>query len=244
MPDAPNQPDPTPVQLIDVSIERAKRFLEGGGANPKQAAMNLNRARFQLKKIYGEDHALLRHMDPLTSADLEENPRQVIQEHLQRMISIREGLEFAAQRGLKSSSGRKVFIGHGASPAWWELNEFLEKRLKVEVEEFNRAPVAGTTTVERIETMLSQAFFAFLVMTAEDERTDGTIQPRMNVVHETGLFQGRLGARRAIVLLEDGCSEFSNIHGLSQIRFPKGAISAAFEEIRRVFEREGLIRVK
>jgi predicted nucleotide-binding protein len=44
----------------------------------------------------------------------------------------------------------------------------------------------------------------------------------MNVVHEAGLFQGRLGFERAIILLEEGCKSFSNIEGLGQIRFPKG----------------------
>ena len=66
----------------------------------------------------------------------------------------------------------------------------------------------------------------------------------MNVVHEAGLFQGRLGFTKAIVLLEEGCEEFSNIQGLGQIRFPKGNIAAAFEEIRRVLEREDLLRVR
>ena len=76
------------------------------------------------------------------------------------------------------------------------------------------------------------AAIALLVMTAEDEMADGGLQARMNVVHEAGLFQGRLGFTRAIVLLEEGCEEFSNIHGLGQIRFPKGNVSAKFEEIR------------
>jgi predicted nucleotide-binding protein len=63
----------------------------------------------------------------------------------------------------------------------------------------------------------------------------------MNVIHEVGLFQGRLGIERAIVLLEDGCAEFSNIHGLGQIRFPTGNITSVFEEIRCTLEREGLL---
>jgi hypothetical protein len=75
-------------------------------------------------------------------------------------------------------------------------------------------------------------------MTAEDEQLDGTTRARENVVHELGLFQGRLGFNRAIILLEEGCSEFSNIVGLIQIRFPKDKIGAAFEEIRQVLERE------
>jgi len=50
-----------------------------------------------------------------------------------------------------------------------------------------------------------------------------------------------LGWRKAIILLEDGCDEFSNIVGLGQIRFGKGNIQSSFEEIRRVLEREGII---
>jgi predicted nucleotide-binding protein len=89
--------------------------------------------------------------------------------------------------------------------------------------------------------MLDSAAIAFLIMTAEDEMADGALQARMNVVHEAGLFQGRLGFTKSIVLLEGGCEQFSNIEGLGQIRFPPGNISAAFEEIRRVLEREGLL---
>ena len=89
--------------------------------------------------------------------------------------------------------------------------------------------------------MLDAAAIAFLVMTAEDEMADGAMQARMNVVHEAGLFQGRLGFTKAIVVFEEGCAEFSNIDGLGQLRFPKGKISAIFEDVRQVLEREGLI---
>jgi len=41
--------------------------------------------------------------------------------------------------------------------------------------------------------------------------------------------------------LEDGCKEFSIIQGLGQIRFPKGNIKAAFEDIRAVLEREVIL---
>ncbi len=80
-----------------------------------------------------------------------------------------------------------------------------------------------------------------LILTAEDERVDGTVAARQNVIHEVGLFQGRLGFTRAIVMLEHGCEEFPNIEGFGQRRFPAGQIEAAFEEVRRVLEREGLL---
>jgi predicted nucleotide-binding protein len=134
-----------------------------------------------------------------------------------------------------------IFIGHGGSPAWRDLKDFLQDRLGLQWEEFNREPTAGHSTKERLEAMLDSACFAFLVMTGEDERADGTKHARANVIHEVGLFQGRLGFERAIVLLEEGCSEFSNIVGLTQIRFPNGNLIAKSEEIRRVLEREHIL---
>ena len=141
----------------------------------------------------------------------------------------------------RSVQGTRVFIGHGRSHIWRELKDFLEDRLGLLVDEFNRVSSAGIPTTGRQLAMLDSAGFAFLLMTGEDEQTDGQVRARENVVHEAGLFQGRLGFERAIILLEEGCEEFSNITGLGQIRFPKGKIEAAFEEIRQVLEREGVL---
>ena len=140
-----------------------------------------------------------------------------------------------------NAQGQSVFIGHGRSLLWRELKDFINDRLHLPWDEFNRIPVAGVTNIARLSQMLDASGIAFLVLTAEDERVDGTIVARQNVVHEAGLFQGRLGFMRAIVLLEDGCEEFSNVHGLGQIHFPQGHIQSAFEEVRRVLEREGFL---
>lgn len=140
-----------------------------------------------------------------------------------------------------TTNGDRVFIGHGRSPLWRELKDFIQDRLHLEWEEFNREPTAGMATIERLQLMLNGAAFSFLVMTAENDHADKTMHARENVVHEVGLFQGRLGFRKAIVILEEGCSEFSNIMGLNQIRFPSGNISACFEDVRKVLEREGLL---
>jgi predicted nucleotide-binding protein len=140
-----------------------------------------------------------------------------------------------------NTNKKNIFIGHGRSKSWLELKGFLETRLYLTCEEFNRVPVSGKSVIERIKEMLDSSSFAFIVMTAEDEQPDGTMQARMNVIHESGLFQGRLGFERAIILLENGCTEFSNIHGLVQIRFPKNNIAACFEDVRQVLEREAIL---
>lgn len=159
-------------------------------------------------------------------------------------IARRAGSHLARQsrRSARSKEiGTNVFIGHGRSSDWRDLKDFIQDRLNLPWDEFNRVPVAGITNIARLSEMLDASAIAFLVMTGEDEQAGGKLHARMNVVHEAGLFQGRLGFTRAIVLIEEGCEEFSNIQGLGQIRFPKSNIKAAFEEIRQVLEREGIL---
>jgi Predicted nucleotide-binding protein containing TIR-like domain len=136
------------------------------------------------------------------------------------------------------TGGVKIFIGHGHSAEWLKLKNFIQDRLHLIPDKFDMESAAGIATTERLAEMLDDARFAFLVLTGEDEQAVGKLQARQNVIHELGLFQGRLGWKKAIVLLESECDEFSNIAGLGQIRFPKGDIGAAFEQIRAVLERE------
>ena len=136
---------------------------------------------------------------------------------------------------------KKYFIGHGGSPEWLKLRDFLENTLGLEYEEFNRIPQAGRITSIRLKEMLESCCMAFLIMTGEDEHADGTLHARSNVIHEIGLFQAQLGYERAIILREEGCEIFSNIQGITYIPFPKADIEAAFEKIRGVLKRESMI---
>lgn len=142
---------------------------------------------------------------------------------------------------IRKPSEHRVFIGHGRSHVWKDLRDFLERRLNLQIEEFNSDPVAGTTVTDRIDDMLDRCTFAFLVMTGEDEHADASVHARENVIHETGRAQQKLGSKRAIVLLEEGCKAFSNLQGIVYIEFPKAKVRAVFEDIREVLEREKII---
>ncbi len=80
--------------------------------------------------------------------------------------------------------------------------------------------------------------FAILVLTGENTDSAGLLHARENVVHETGIFQGKLGFKRAIVLLEDGCAEFSNLAGVQHIPFAKGNIRETFGDVLATIRRE------
>src|SRR5207245_7946870 len=94
------------------------------------------------------------------------------------------------------------------------------------------------TKCDILEEMMKKSSVALLVLTGEDETADNKLLARQNVVHETGLFQGKLGFSRAIVLKEEGTEEFSNLAGIQQIRFSKGNIKETFGEVLAVLRRE------
>jgi hypothetical protein len=52
-----------------------------------------------------------------------------------------------------------------------------------------------------------------------------------------------IGHRKAIILFEDESEDLSTIIGLNQIRSPIGHITTTFEEIRRVLERKGTLKI-
>ncbi len=137
----------------------------------------------------------------------------------------------------------KVFIGHGRADAWRDLKDHLADKHGIGVEAYEIGARAGQTIGDVLEQMLTQSSFAVLVLTGEVEDTLGGVHARDNVIHELGLFQGRLGFNKAIALVEEGVEEFSNIHGVQQLRFPSGGISRTFGDvlavIRREFPREG-----
>jgi predicted nucleotide-binding protein len=131
-----------------------------------------------------------------------------------------------------------VFIGHGRSGQWRDLKDHLQDKHGYDVEAYEVGARAGHTIRDILESMLSSSSCAVLVMTAEDEQASGDFHPRQNVVHELGLFQGRLGFNRAIMLLEAGAQPFSNMQGIDQVRYAKGNIRETFGEVLAVLRRE------
>lgn len=131
-----------------------------------------------------------------------------------------------------------VFIGHGHSDLWRELKDHLHEKHGYKVEAYETGARAGHTIRDVLEDMANKASFALLVMTAEDEQRSGNMRARQNVIHEAGLFQGWLGFRRTILLIEEGVEEFSNVHGLQHIYFSRNNIKETFGEIPATLHRE------
>ena len=131
-----------------------------------------------------------------------------------------------------------VFIGHGRDLQWRDMKDHLHEKHGYRVEAYEIGARTGHAVRDVLGDMLSKTSFAILVLTGEDETPDGGFRARQNVIHEAGLFQGRLGFDRAIILLEEGTEEFSNIQGIEQIRFGKKNIKETFGEVLATLRRE------
>ena len=130
-----------------------------------------------------------------------------------------------------------IFIGHGRNKEWKKLAHFLTRKGD-RVETYESGPRAGRWINDVLKDMAASASIAFLIMTGEDKTKEGKMRARQNVVHEIGLFQGKLGQLRAIVLLEEGVEPFSNLSGINYIPFKAGAIGSTFGEVAATIKRE------
>jgi hypothetical protein len=242
----PASPEKPPLELLKGQIQRGEKVRARVPIPLGEYAVWVATIRHYLFRIYGmgasQIDLLFPTVNPKALFESKQDVNPLAAETARRLKAIVSRLDDVTNLGPGGGGDGKVFIGHGRSPVWRELKDFLHDTLGLPWDEFNKESVAGLPTFVRLEEMLSNARFAFLVMTAEEEDEDEKLHARENVVHELGLFQGHLGPRKAIILLENECAEFSNIVGLSQIRFPKGHISACYEQIRGVLQREGLIK--
>jgi predicted nucleotide-binding protein len=91
----------------------------------------------------------------------------------------------------------RIFIGHGRCRQWRDLKDHLQDQHGYDVEAFETGARAGHSIRDILDDMLNASSIAFLVFTAEDETGDGHTRARQNVIHEAGLFQGKLGFSKA-----------------------------------------------
>lgn len=110
---------------------------------------------------------------------------------------------------------RRMFVGHGRSPIWSRVVAHLKDDLGLDdVQAFESASRTSEHIVDILNGFLDTCDAAVVVMTADDRTAEGSGRARQNVIHEIGLFQGRLGFNRVILLQQTGTDDFSNIAGL------------------------------
>jgi len=133
-----------------------------------------------------------------------------------------------------------VFIAHGANSEWLAVRRFIEERFELPVYSFESSSWSGRQVTEALTDCLERCSFAICVLTAEDFTGDGRRFARQNVVHEVGLFQGRHGFDRVLVLVEDGCDFIPQSAKPYTISFPHNGIDRTFYRLAEIIRSQGL----
>jgi predicted nucleotide-binding protein len=233
-------------QLLNREINTYEELEEAGNEYSKWSAYNgeMLRQMFdgpQMANEYGGHDLLGASTVDVALGEAIFEVKQYTHQEILRLESILERLDFydrdAGTENLVSLTPC-VFVGHGRSTVWARLKIFLQDELGLQVIYYESESRAGESIIPILEKMLSQATFAILVLTAEDETAAGEKRARQNVIHEAGLFQGRLGFRKAILLRQEGLEDFTNVDGLQYIGFSGERIEQTFYELERVLRRE------
>jgi len=136
---------------------------------------------------------------------------------------------------------RGVFVAHGGGEQWHVLKEFIEQECGLPAYAFESGAWESRNVTEALAQYLDRCSFAVCVLTAEDATEDGRRLPRQNVIHEVGLFQGRYGFDRVLLLVEEGC-DFVGSPSLGTATFPPNAIETAFWRLFKMIRTDGFFR--
>ncbi|GIG92940.1 hypothetical protein Pen02_78760 [Plantactinospora endophytica] len=159
--------------------------------------------------------------------------------HAQFAEVTREFLRSLAMQRRADGLPNGVFIAHGARPEWLAVQRFIEERFELPVYSFESGSWGGRQVTEALADYLDRCGFAICVLTAEDFTGDGRRLARQNVVHEVGLFQGRHGFDRVMVLAEEGCDFVPQAAGPYTISFPRNGISRTFYQLDEMIRAQG-----
>lgn len=135
-----------------------------------------------------------------------------------------------------------IYIGHGQSKLWERLKVFLEDELKVKTASYESKSGAEDSIIQILERLLNSVTFVILILTAGYETKDGKIQAHQNILYEAGLFQGKIGFNKTIILRQEGNEDLTNLAGVQYIKFSDDNIEQTFYELGRVLKREQIIK--
>ena len=134
----------------------------------------------------------------------------------------------------------KAFISHGKeSVALTKLEEFL-RALGVEPLIVKEQPSLDKTVDDKVNYYLSQADFVIILATGDD-KIEGKLHPRQNVIHEIGLAQNT-HAGKVIYLLEEGTEFPSNIRPKVYEPFKQRNMMNAFLHIAKELRAYGILK--
>ena len=225
-----NEPDPTRSgEEEQYEILRALHEIGGDGGAYTPAEILAEATGIPLQHV--KDHIdLLDEEDKVKSAVSTTGSAAYMQPRGRLFLR-----ETAMPKKKSKSMPRRIFISHGRSNDWREVQHYIQRDVKFETLELAQEPSQGRTILQKLDEESDKCGYAVIVMTGDDRLGDEK-RARENVIHEIGFFQGKYGLDRVCLLYEEGVNRPSNIEGLVYVGFQPGVIKAGFAELRKEIE--------
>jgi predicted nucleotide-binding protein len=208
----------------------------------KQAATLVDRLRELLPSLYDDfqpihtEPAVEMHQPNTSAPKLFHYGREQLEQlgrDIDQVFEIRANSELSQPTPQSATERRRVFISHGRSADWREVQAYVEKDVALPTLELAQEPSAGQTIIEKLENNASSCDSAVIVMTGDDIDANGQARARENVMHEIGFFQAKYGRSRVCLLHEEAVSIPTNLSGVVYVPFPEGNIAASFGVLNR-----------
>lgn len=204
----------------------------------QQAVALVNQLRDLLPDLYGDFYAMSeRPLQEMAAKKPDGSPvfhysrgqLEQLARDLDQVFEIRANSELAQPAAvLRAEVLKCVFISHGRSKDWYEVQAYIQKDIGLATIELAQEANAGQTVIEKLEANAAACDSAVIVMTGDDVDNDGQARARENVMHEIGFFQAKYGRARVCLLHEEGVSIPTNLQGVVYVPFAKGNVGAAF----------------
>lgn len=129
----------------------------------------------------------------------------------------------------------RIFVSHGHEEmVKLKVKNFIASRIGHDPIIIGEQPGRqGLTVIEALEKFSQGCEFALILLTGDDLAQDGGRRARQNVVHEAGFFQGKLGRRKVVLIVERGVEIPSNLAGLFYLEF-EDDISNVFADLQHI----------
>jgi predicted nucleotide-binding protein len=208
----------------------------------KQAATLVDRLRELLPSLYDDFQAIRTeptvemYQADLTAPKLLHYSRdqlELLVRDIDQVFEIRANSELSQPTCQSATEQGRVFISHGRSADWREVQAYIEKDVGLATLELAQEPSAGQTIIEKLENNASSCDSAVIVMTGDDIGANGQVRARENVMHEIGFFQAKYGRSRVCLLHEEAVSIPTNLSGVVYVPFPEGNVAASFGVLNR-----------
>lgn len=233
-----NQNQSSPLEKLVKHLDRCETLLRKAPKITKEMVIQNQVHTLRLiNSVYGNESVIINRFKELPKLLSTSSSEAELKNRFERhLYNLQSTIDFLYSARFIVTGVHRIFVGHGRNTVWHQVVRHIKDELKIGVEDYETGSHASEHIIDILKGLLNRCDTAVIVMTPDDQTTEGKMRARQNVIHEAGLFQGRYGFNRVFIIQQTDVEGFSNKDGHQVIPFTKD-IREAFYELDRALEK-------